>query len=69
MKKIRFTEKETIVTTTTQPQLNSKVGFDTKMTLDHHPPTHPHKLNVSNISAVTDFYQTFKVGFWDQQQQ
>ena len=41
----------TIVTTPTQPQLNSKVGFDMKMTLHHHP---PHKLNVSNISAVTD---------------
>ena len=38
-----------VVTTPTQPQLRSKVGFDTKMT--HHP---PHKLNVSNISAVTD---------------
>ena len=32
----------------TQPRLNSKVGFDTKMTLDHHPP--PHKLNVIKIS-------------------
>ena len=40
------------VTTPTQPQLNSKVGFDMKMTLHHH--HHPHKLNVSNISAVTD---------------
>ena len=38
-----------IVTTPTQPQLNSKVGCDMKMTL-----VHPHKLNVSNISAVTD---------------
>ena len=50
-----------IVTTPTQPQLNSKVVFDMKMTLDHHhhppppPPTHhhPNRLNVSNISAVT----------------
>ena len=47
-----------IVTTPTQPQLNSKVGCDMKMTLIHHhpppPPTHhPHKLNVGNISAVT----------------
>ena len=32
-----------------QQQLNSKVGFDTKMTLDHH-----HKLNVINISPVPD---------------
>ena len=45
-----------VVTAPTQPQLNSKVGFDTKMTLDHHHHLllHPHKLNVSNISAVTD---------------
>ena len=45
----------TFVTTPTQPQLNSKVGCDMKMTLIHHPPTttHPRKLNVSNISAVT----------------
>ena len=41
----------TIVTTPTQPQLNSKVGFDTKMTLDHH---QYHKLNVINISPVPD---------------
>ena len=40
-----------------QPQPNiTKVGFNMKMTLKHHPPAHlPHKLNVSNISiAVTD---------------
>ena len=30
-----------IVTTPIQPQLNSKVGCDTKMTLIHHPPTPP----------------------------
>ena len=41
-----------IVTTPTQPQLNSKVGFDMKMTLDDHTPLH--KLNVINISAVPD---------------
>ena len=40
----------TIVTTPTQPQFNSKVGFVAKMTLDHH----PLKLNVINISAVPD---------------
>ena len=40
-----------IVTTPTQPQLNSTVRFDTKMTLHHH---HHHKLNVINISAVPD---------------
>ena len=31
-----------------QPQLNSEVGFDMKMTLNHH-----QKLNISNISAVS----------------
>jgi len=50
------------VTTPTQPQLNSKVGCDMKMTLVHPPPTttttHHHKLNVSNISAVTDSIST-----------
>ena len=33
---------------TTQPNI-TKVVFDTKMTLHHH----PHKLNVDNISTVT----------------
>ena len=42
------------VTTPTQPKLNSKVGFATKMTLDHHPPPPPNKLNVINISAIPD---------------
>ena len=41
-----------IVTTPTKPQLNSKVGLDTKIILDHHHHP-PHKLNVSNISAVS----------------
>ena len=36
-----------------QPNLNTTVGFDTKMTL-HTPHPTPQKLNVSNISAVTD---------------
>ena len=44
-----------IVTTPTQPQLNSKVGCDMKITLvHHHHHHHPHKLNVRNITAVTD---------------
>ena len=44
-----------IVTTPTQPQFNSKVGFDMKMTLIHQPPTTTHQeLNVGNISAVMD---------------
>ena len=42
----------------TQPQPNiTLVGLDTKMTLHSTTPsntTHPKKLNVSNISAVTD---------------
>ena len=33
--------KSFIVTTPTQPQLNSKVGFAMKMTLHHHPHHHP----------------------------
>ena len=44
-----------IVTSPTQPKLNSKDRFDTKMTSDHH---HHYKLNVSNISAdpiLTEF--------------
>ena len=49
-----------VVKTPTQRQLNNnstKVGFDTKMTVHTHPtPPHPppQKLNVCNISAVTD---------------
>ena len=39
----------------TQPQPNiTLVGLDTEMNLHTTPPTHPQKLNVSNISAVTD---------------
>ena len=40
-----------IVTTPTQLQLNSKVGFDMQMTSDHH---YHHELNDSNISAASD---------------
>ena len=46
-------EKGQIVTTPTQPQLNSKVGYDMKMNLAHHPPP-PHTLNVINFLAVPD---------------
>ena len=35
-----------------EPNFNTMVGFYVKMNLHHHHP--PHKLNVSNISAVTD---------------
>ena len=43
-----------IVTTPTQPQLNSKVGCDTKMTTTTTTHHHHQKLNVINISAVPD---------------
>ena len=52
--------QKVVVTTPTQPQLNSKVGFDTKMTLDHP----PHKLNVINIQLfLTRFNSNFKGRF------
>ena len=35
---------ENIVTTPTQSQLNSKIGCDTKMTLDHSPPPDQEKI-------------------------
>ena len=57
-----------IVTTPTQPKLNSKVGFDTKMTQHHPPPAetqHQHYLSCYG----TDFDQTLDGGIWDQQQQ
>ena len=55
-----------IVTTPTQPQLNSKVGFDTKVTLNHHPP--PQTQCDQYIScSCPDFNQPLKVGLWDQQ--
>ena len=42
-----------IVTTPTQPQFNSKVGVDMKMTLDHHhPPTHC-------TNSMSSIYQLF----------
>ena len=54
-----------VVTTQTQLQLNSKVGFNTKMTLHHH------NLNGVNISAVPNPILTklYKVGLWNQHQQ
>ena len=54
-----------IVTTPTQPQLNSKVGCDMKMTLiHHHPPTTTHHTN--SMSAISQlllarFQPDFKV--------
>ena len=61
-----------IVTTPTQPQLNSKVGCDMKMTLHHHH-HHQHPPGTQRQQYLScyrpNFYHTFKVGFWDQQQQ
>ena len=39
---------------TPKPNLNPKVGFYVKMTLNHHHHPPPQKLNVTNISVVTD---------------
>ena len=52
-----------------QPQLNSKVGFDMKMTLhhNHHPPQTQCQQYLS--CYWPNFNQTLKVGFWDLQQQ
>ena len=55
-----------IVTTPTQPQLNSTVGYDTKMTLiHHHPPPTTHTNSMSAISQLllTRFQPNFKVMF------
>ena len=55
-------------TTPTQPQLNSKVGCDMKMTLDHHHPPPPQTQCHQYLSCSwPDFNQTLKVGLWDQQ--
>ena len=61
---------EKIVTTPTQPQLNSKVGCDTKMTLIHHPPpppptttTHTNSMSAISQLLLTRFQPNFKVRF------
>ena len=41
-----------IVTTPTQPKLNSKVGFDMKMTLDHH---HSNSISLKAQLFLTQF--------------
>ena len=50
-----------IVTTPTKPQLNSKVGFDMKMTLDHHPSTHHHHNHHTN--SMSSISQLFLIQF------
>ena len=60
-----------IVTTPTQPQLNSKVAFDTKITLDHHPPpttTTQTQCHQYLSCCWPDFDHFLKEGLWDQQQ-
>ena len=53
-----------------QPQLNSKVGFDMEMTLDHHHHHHPPQTQCHQYLSCSwpNFTQTLKVGLWDQQQ-
>ena len=71
---IALKEKD-IVATPTQPQLNSKVGCDMKMTLihyHHHPPPPPTTQTQCQqyLSCYWfDFNQTLKLGSWDEQQQ
>ena len=61
-------ESKLIVTSPTQPQLNSKVGFDTKMTLEHHPPTQTQCQQYLSC-YWPNVNQTLKVGSWDEKQQ
>ena len=59
-----------VVTTPTQPQLNSKVGCDMKMTLihHHHPPpppttTHTNSMSVISLLLLTRFQPNLKGRF------
>ena len=47
-----------IVTTPTQPQFNSKVGFDTKRTLDHHHPPPPPTTTTNSMSSISQLFLT-----------
>ena len=58
-----------VVTTPTQPQLNSTVGFDTKMTLIHHHPPTQTQCQQYLSCHWPNFNQTLNEGFSDQQQQ
>ena len=48
-----------------------KIGFDTKMTLDHHHPPPPTQTQRHKYLSCywSDFNQTLKEGSWDEQQQ
>ena len=53
-----------IVTTPTQPQLNSTVGCDTKMILIHHPPpTHTNSMSAISQLLLIRFQPNFKFRF------
>ena len=58
-----------IFTTQTQSQLNSKIGFVMKMTLDHHhhqpPSTTGNSMPAISYLWLTRFGPTLKVGLWD----
>ena len=49
-----------IVTTSIQPQLNSKVGFDMKMTLHHHQPPQPPPppTTTNSMSSISQLFWT-----------
>ena len=55
------------VTTPTQPQLDLKVGFDTKMTLHHHhhPPQPQTQCDQYLSCSCPYFNQILKVGLWE----
>ena len=65
---ILFLQMRVFVTTPTQPQLNSKVGVNMKMTLHHHhhyPPPTTTTNSMSSISQLflTQFWPNFKSRF------
>ena len=66
-----FSQIEQVVPAPTQPQLNSKVGSDTKKTLHHPPTTTTTQTQCQQYlrCSCADFNQALKVGLWDQQQQ
>ena len=58
-----------IFITQTKHQLNSKVGWGTKMTLIHPPTTTQIQCQQYLSCYWPDFNQTLKLGSWDEQQQ